>query len=370
MTTSAFQKSGKAATRSLLPGTKPAVQNGQLLVSSGVASLDHLLGGGLAIGTVLMVEEDEHASYSQVLLRYFLGQGAQANHKLVVASADESPSVLLRSLPSPTDGAAAQAHAAAMKALPDRSDRASEDMNIAWRYKHLPKVQSAVASGPTGGRSSFNSTFDLTKRVELQDIVPAPVSIDLSVPVGHEGADRWGWHIPYPAAARLNPRPSAPTYMLRLDSTDGTGAMLALVLVSIVAIRSATMYAYPPRALPTRASFLPRPYGTALRKIEQELLPFRLANLVRRPPLLPLAHGTATWPPVASHAGPFPWPCLPRCRKHRRKPSFVSACTAWALRCGPGKTATLACTWRASSTLCERCCGHLAPSASSPRRFT
>ncbi|OCT81890.1 hypothetical protein XELAEV_18024397mg [Xenopus laevis] len=38
-----------------LPGTRPSVHNGQLLVSTGVPSLDHILGGGLAVGTLLLI---------------------------------------------------------------------------------------------------------------------------------------------------------------------------------------------------------------------------------------------------------------------------------------------------------------------------
>lgn len=38
-----------------IPGTKPSLQNGQLLVSTGNLSLDHILGGGIPIGSILLI---------------------------------------------------------------------------------------------------------------------------------------------------------------------------------------------------------------------------------------------------------------------------------------------------------------------------
>ena len=121
-------------------GTRPSLHNAQLLVSSGVPSLDVLLGkgsshvgvppildwnvhewntyynniilttgGGLAVGTVLLIgmlfivqdgwcnsdviiltiEEDPFGSYSRLLLKYFLSEGVMCGHALLLASASE-----------------------------------------------------------------------------------------------------------------------------------------------------------------------------------------------------------------------------------------------------------------------------------------
>jgi hypothetical protein len=56
-----------------------------------VSSLDAILGGGLAIGSLLLVDEDAHGSYSDVLLKYFLSQGAANGHELLLGTAEHDP---------------------------------------------------------------------------------------------------------------------------------------------------------------------------------------------------------------------------------------------------------------------------------------
>ncbi|XP_045873871.1 elongator complex protein 4 isoform X2 [Meles meles] len=82
-----------------IAGTRPSVRNGQLLVSTGLPALDQLLGGGLAVGTVLLIEEDKYNTYSSLLFKYFLAEGIINGHTLLVASAKEEPADILQSGP-------------------------------------------------------------------------------------------------------------------------------------------------------------------------------------------------------------------------------------------------------------------------------
>ena len=80
-----FQKKG-ASKFPTIPGTKPSLYNYQLLSSTGVPALDNLLGGGLPVGTLLLIEDhprpavedegDVGSDYSNVLLKYFMSEGA------------------------------------------------------------------------------------------------------------------------------------------------------------------------------------------------------------------------------------------------------------------------------------------------------
>ncbi|PNJ68879.1 LOW QUALITY PROTEIN: ELP4 isoform 26, partial [Pongo abelii] len=81
-----------------IAGTRPSVRNGQLLVSTGLPALDQLLGGGLAVGTVLLIEEDKYNIYSPLLFKYFLAEGIVNGHTLLVASAKEDPANILQGL--------------------------------------------------------------------------------------------------------------------------------------------------------------------------------------------------------------------------------------------------------------------------------
>ena len=57
------------------PGTRPGL-HGQTLVSSGHADLDRLLGGGLPLGSLLLLLEDGWSGHHATLLRYFLAEGS------------------------------------------------------------------------------------------------------------------------------------------------------------------------------------------------------------------------------------------------------------------------------------------------------
>uniref|UniRef100_A0A8C2WP23 Elongator complex protein 4 n=1 Tax=Cyclopterus lumpus TaxID=8103 RepID=A0A8C2WP23_CYCLU len=144
--TTSFQKKTRTKLISI-PGTRPSVQNGQLLVSTGVTSLDYLLGGGLAVGTVLLIEEDRYDSYSRMILKYFLAEGVVCRHELFVAAAQDNPDDILQVGEEPRLSCEPQDSLDAMK--------------IAWRYQNLPKVQSALASS-----SRFGHYYDVSKTME------------------------------------------------------------------------------------------------------------------------------------------------------------------------------------------------------------
>ena len=90
-----------------IPGTKPSLFNFQLLTSSGIPGLDQLLGGGLPLGTLLLIQdlpnnpEQENENdvetgqhYSSLLLQYFLSEGVVHGHKLFVGRVDPGESRL------------------------------------------------------------------------------------------------------------------------------------------------------------------------------------------------------------------------------------------------------------------------------------
>ncbi|XP_040265450.1 elongator complex protein 4 isoform X2 [Bufo bufo] len=141
-----------------ISGTRPSVHNGQLLVSTGVPSLDHILGGGLAVGTLLLIEEDTYSTYSNLLLKYFLAEGIICGHEVFVASASDSPHKILKDLPAPlTDEIPRQDD----KARVTEGPRSAEDtMKIAWRYQNLPKLESVSLSS-----SRFGHYYDISKSI-------------------------------------------------------------------------------------------------------------------------------------------------------------------------------------------------------------
>ncbi|XP_034868408.1 elongator complex protein 4 [Mirounga leonina] len=149
-----------------IAGTRPSVRNGQLLVSTGLPALDQLLGGGLAVGTVLLIEEDKYNIYSSLLFKYFLAEGIINGHTLLVASAKEDPADILQELPAPLLDDNYKKDFDEDVCNPQTPD-SNIKMKIAWRYQLLPKIE----SGPVSS-SRFGHYYDASKRMP-QELIEA-----------------------------------------------------------------------------------------------------------------------------------------------------------------------------------------------------
>ncbi|GCB74214.1 hypothetical protein scyTo_0003302 [Scyliorhinus torazame] len=172
--------------RATAPGTRPSLRNGQLLLSTGVPSLDYIIGGGLAVGTLLLVEEDRYESYSRMLLKYFVAEGIVCGHSLFIASARDHPEEILQELPAPLLDDVIEIDEAIREIEDNTTTTASQNsMTIAWRYQNLPKIQTALTSS-----SRFGHYYDVSKTMntKLQHSVkchsfflPDEVPLDLAV---------------------------------------------------------------------------------------------------------------------------------------------------------------------------------------------
>ncbi|XP_067850294.1 elongator complex protein 4 [Heptranchias perlo] len=150
-------------------GTRPSLHNGQLLLSTGVPSLDYIIGGGLAVGTLLVVEEDRYESYSRMLLKYFVAEGVVCGHSLFIASARDHPEEILQALPAPLLDDVIEIDKA-IRELEDNSGDINNSttapqnsMTIAWRYQNLPKVKTALTSS-----SRFGHYYDVSKTMSTE----------------------------------------------------------------------------------------------------------------------------------------------------------------------------------------------------------
>eukprot|EP01083_Nonionella_stella_P138171 420482_1 len=56
--------------------------NGLSLCSSGNKDLDSILGGGLSVGSILLVKEDRHTTYHQVIAKGFVAEGIGHGHSV------------------------------------------------------------------------------------------------------------------------------------------------------------------------------------------------------------------------------------------------------------------------------------------------
>ncbi|XP_048242263.1 elongator complex protein 4-like [Haliotis rufescens] len=144
-----------------ISGTKPSLLNSQLLISTGVPSLDNVIGGGLAVGTVLLIEEDTYGSYARLLVKYFVAESVMTRQSTLLADLDTDPNSLIQELPAPiTDDPA--------EAMSEGADSGS--MKIAWRYQNKPQVQSNQPS------AKFGHYYDLTKSMSEETVLSSDVT--------------------------------------------------------------------------------------------------------------------------------------------------------------------------------------------------
>ena len=54
------------------------------------------VGGGVPVGSCLLIDEDRHSTYSSLLFKYFLAEGVVTKQKVLVASANQPPSSILQ----------------------------------------------------------------------------------------------------------------------------------------------------------------------------------------------------------------------------------------------------------------------------------
>jgi elongator complex protein 4 len=116
------------------------------LASTGVASLDDLLGGGLPFGcTLAALAPDPHAPHGALLARYALAQGLAAGHAVLVVDARPRAAVEACMWRAREDA-------------PVRDEERDEDgdgekIKIAWRYEGMRPFRTTVADARASVRA-------------------------------------------------------------------------------------------------------------------------------------------------------------------------------------------------------------------------
>lgn len=176
-----------------IPGSRPSVHNSQLLLSTGMPSLDHLLGGGLPVGSLLLLEQDRHDVYSKLFLKYYLAEGVMSGHLLTLASLDEAPRSIMASLPASTDRDVDEEAATTPAAGTDK-------MTIAWRYQS----QSVPRTSLTMNR--FGHSFDLTGTMDANLVAGADACLFDGAEVESGGGGEEGGGYFWPLLKRIERR--------------------------------------------------------------------------------------------------------------------------------------------------------------------
>ena len=138
---SSFKRNAKTTT-TVYPGTRPSsASNISIVTSTGVASLDDILGGGLPLSCLLLLAApDVHSSYGELIQKYFIAQGLADGHRVYIVGQDPDSFVkdimwFSKSL--------------TQKSTSEDSDEEgksdlSQKVKIAWRYEKMKQFEPIV----------------------------------------------------------------------------------------------------------------------------------------------------------------------------------------------------------------------------------
>ncbi len=155
---------------------------GDLVVTStGVPSFDALFAEGVPLGTALAILEDwprSTSNYCSSLVKCVISEGLTAGHHvfMIEGVALSEANALLASLPSPSSRKVADQE----EQLGDTEDAIEEKMTIAWRYKHLRRLDGEDDEGgplgvtrdmdalSLGGLPRSRRAYDLGRRMDVE----------------------------------------------------------------------------------------------------------------------------------------------------------------------------------------------------------
>ncbi|KAH8246479.1 hypothetical protein KR038_002001 [Drosophila bunnanda] len=138
-------------------GTRTSPHTAQVITSSGNPYLDVVIGGGLPMGSICLIEEDRFMTHAKVLAKYFLAEGVLSKHEIFLGSLDDIPAEMLRRLPRPLTDLETE--------VEQREEQASSGggengLRIAWRYNDLPLVNSEHATAKIGHHFNLMEQMD------------------------------------------------------------------------------------------------------------------------------------------------------------------------------------------------------------------
>jgi len=132
-----------------------------ILTSSGIASLDDILGGGLPLScSLLVIAPDIHSSYGELVQKYFISQGLASGQKVCVI--DDDPERFVSECMWSSNGVLSAPVTTGAEDKEDGNEAAK--VEIAWRYEHLKPFQTTVYASKFSA-DDFCRAFDLTYRV-------------------------------------------------------------------------------------------------------------------------------------------------------------------------------------------------------------
>lgn len=154
---SAFKRRTTSKQPPLPSGTRPSPGSpATTITSTGIPSLDDILGGGLPLScSLLALAPDVHSAYGELVVKYFAAQGLACGQRVCIV--DTRPDSFLSecmwvpgsNIPAPTASTNSPEPSQSSAAEDEEDERASEHdtkIKIAWRYEQMKQFQTTVQS--------------------------------------------------------------------------------------------------------------------------------------------------------------------------------------------------------------------------------
>ncbi|KAJ7900052.1 Elongator complex protein 4 [Mycena olivaceomarginata] len=137
------------------------------LVSTGIPSLDDILGGGLPLScSLVLTAPDLHSAYAQLVQKYFVAQGLASKQQVCVVG--DHPETWV--------GESMWLASGEQDAKPET--RNDEKITIAWRYEQMKQFQTTVAAPASSAVTHSSTTADACRTFDLSTRVPPAVIAD------------------------------------------------------------------------------------------------------------------------------------------------------------------------------------------------
>ncbi|KAH8323196.1 hypothetical protein KR067_000275 [Drosophila pandora] len=140
-------------------GTRTSPHTAQVITSSGNPYLDVVIGGGLPMGSICLIEEDRFMTHAKVLAKYFLAEGVLSKQEIFLGSLDDIPAEMLRRLPKPLTDLESEVEQREEEQAAAGAG-AENGLRIAWRYNDLPLVNSEHATAKIGHHFNLMEQMD------------------------------------------------------------------------------------------------------------------------------------------------------------------------------------------------------------------
>ncbi|KZT44587.1 hypothetical protein SISSUDRAFT_971978, partial [Sistotremastrum suecicum HHB10207 ss-3] len=141
------------------PGTRPCPSAPSILISSsGIPSLDDVLGGGIPLShSLLVLSPDSYSAYASLVHKYFIAQGLINSHQVCVVDPHAKQLVdscmWVRGTLGPSSSIADDEQEA------DRGDK----IKIAWRYESMRQFETTVSHSQA--EEEYCRPFELTQQI-------------------------------------------------------------------------------------------------------------------------------------------------------------------------------------------------------------